>query len=261
MPSSLPPPPAQTNKLTLPPRKSSKPSGSTPAKPTTSAPPPPFAPPKGFTPLPPTAAAPLATTVFSPSALGGKQIWYITAPASLPLHALTSVSLPAVLAGQPVLTHRGQDYGFIRDDAGAAPTHTHILVPAPAARQRGWPAYAECARGVDQTLHLQQLVELPGLVAEAAGRATVPAKARPGRVQPQGLRMRFRPMGFGEGATGEIGEEESEEEAGPVFKKHKAAAVGEEEEGRRKKQKGEKSEKHKGEKSEKKRKDKRTASS
>lgn len=65
-------------------------------------------------------------------------------------------------------------------------------------------------RPLDRILHLQQIVELPsvhnsaGSATQSNPKATVPAK-KPVRQQPKGLKMRFRPIGFGTGAVGDIG--------------------------------------------------------
>ena len=56
-------------------------------------------------------------------------------------------------------------------------------------------------------------MKLPGVhgsngVAANAGKASIPAK-KPIRQQPSGLKMRFRPIGFGDGETGKIGSSSS----------------------------------------------------
>src|ERR1700709_1085338 len=64
---------------------------------------------------------------------------------------------------------------------------------------------------MDQVLHLQQIVQLPGVkdgADPATLRSTVPT-GKPIRQQPLGLKMRFRPIGFGTGKTGNIGSSSS----------------------------------------------------
>jgi hypothetical protein len=56
-------------------------------------------------------------------------------------------------------------------------------------------------------------VQLPGVqnsnrIALSSSKATVPAR-KPIRKQPEGLKMRFRPIGFGDGETGKIGSSSS----------------------------------------------------
>lgn len=120
--------------------------------------------------------------------------------------------------------------------------HTRVLVP----RRDG--RYVAAPSRVARTLHLQHLVQLPELMQGAT--ATVPVARKPVRKQPGGLRMRFRPIGFGEGEAGVIGEESEGdvemEEAPRVFKKHRAVVMEEEEEGAaRKKHKSHEKEKKK----------------
>ena len=187
---------------------------------------------------------PQATSLLSAPALAAKQLWYITAPASVPISSIRSVSLRDVQAGRPAITVHGQSYGFVRPDSGAD-AHTRVLVP----RRDG--RYVPAPARVAQTLHLQHLVQLPELMREAA--ATVPVAEKPVRAQPSGLRMRFKPIGFGEGTTGTIGEESDGDvemvEAPRVFKKHRALVVDEEAEeeegGSRKKHKSHDKEKKK----------------
>lgn len=69
------------------------------------------------------------------------------------------------------------------------------------------------SKDIDQIFHLQQVVKLPGVrdtssTRATSSRATIPTK-KPARQQPQGLKMRFRPIGFGDGETGKIGSSSS----------------------------------------------------
>src|SRR6516164_3177590 len=48
--------------------------------------------------------------VFGRSNLAGKQLWYITAPASVPISAVKQVSLQDVQLGKPALSLGGHDY-------------------------------------------------------------------------------------------------------------------------------------------------------
>jgi len=87
----------------------------------------------------------------------------------------------------------GQVNMFLEDNTFIQPTN---FLPAP--------------REIDQILHLQHIVKLPGVHEGVASNvtstsmSTTPAKP-PARPQPKGLKMRFRPLGFGSGKTGEIG--------------------------------------------------------
>jgi len=68
------------------------------------------------------------------------------------------------------------------------------------------------SKGIDNILHLQQVVKLPNMNEDStASQATVPAK-KPVRQQPKGLKMRFKPSGFGDGETGKIGSSSEDDE-------------------------------------------------
>jgi hypothetical protein len=193
---------------------------------------------------------PKAAEIFSPANLAGKQIWYITAPSTVPISSIKSVNLSAVAAGKPAMEIDGNEYGFVKDERTDA--HTRLVVPTKAG------TYVTSQRPVDSILHLQYVARLPAVDGE---QATIPVSKKPVRPQPKGLRMRFKPSGFGEGDAGVIGEEsddEMEEEAQPVFKKHKSSKDSEKE--KKKKDKDHrKDKKDKKDKKEKKEKPKSTA--
>jgi hypothetical protein len=66
--------------------------------------------------------------VFGRSNLTGKQLWYITAPASVPISAVKQVSLQDVQLGKPALSLDGRNYGFVQDQAGDR-DFTKVLIP------------------------------------------------------------------------------------------------------------------------------------
>jgi hypothetical protein len=66
---------------------------------------------------------------------------------------------------------------------------------------------------IDHVLHIQQIVKLPGIhdsssMTTSLSNTTARAK-KPVRQQPPGLKMRFRPIGFGDGEPGRIGSSSS----------------------------------------------------
>lgn len=208
----------------------STPAKAAPSKINKAAPPPPFVPPTGFDALKPT-SAPKIAKLLSADKLAGKQIWYITAPASIPITSLKEISLRDVEKGKPAITLNGTDYGFVKD-AGAEKDGAKLLVP-----NKDGKKYEASQRGIDQVLHLQQVVSLEGMMTEE--KATVPAPKKFVRQQPKGLRMRFKPIGFGDEEPGRIGESDGEQndvemaDAPRVLNKHKVTE--EEEEGSPKK--------------------------
>jgi hypothetical protein len=69
-----------------------------------------------------------ASQLFRKSNLAGKQIWYFTAPASVPVSSIEQMSLQDAKEGNPIFSHEGSEYGFIQDSA-ADTTYTKIMVP------------------------------------------------------------------------------------------------------------------------------------
>lgn len=77
---------------------------------------------------------------------------------------------------------------------------------------------------INQTLHLQHIVKLPNEGPQESGsqvtsKATIPTQ-KPVRQQPVGLRMRFLPIGFGNGEAGNLGSSDEDEymDDAPVFR-------------------------------------------
>ncbi|KAG9725835.1 hypothetical protein KCU59_g15012, partial [Aureobasidium melanogenum] len=69
-------------------------------------PPQPFVPPPGYKALnTKSALAKTANSLFDPSTISSKQIWHITAPSSVPLSQIKSVSLSAIQSHQTILSH------------------------------------------------------------------------------------------------------------------------------------------------------------
>ena len=147
------------------------------------------------------------------SEVGNRPVWYITAPASLPLSTLKEFSMSAIGQGTPVMNHRGRDYGISKTKM-QGPKQETVLQPSGGA-------------GTMQQSPLQfsqsyQIYELPiNARQEDTGTAHTPLTAvefvpgryaKPVRQQPQGLRMRYHPFGTQHStaveATGSDGEEQ-----------------------------------------------------
>lgn len=60
----------------------------------------------------------------------GKQIWYFTAPASIPIEVVEKLEIPLDRAqkGQSILSHNGDDYGVAFEDASTART-IKLVIP------------------------------------------------------------------------------------------------------------------------------------
>ncbi|KAH7138043.1 DNA-directed RNA polymerase I subunit RPA34.5-domain-containing protein [Dendryphion nanum] len=171
----------------------------------------PYVPPKGFSAVP----KPLKTTseaaqIFQD--LEGKQVWHITAPAGVSMSDLERITMSKVLEGQPVLNHKGSDYGLISRDDHQEGSRA-VLIP----QQNG---YKSVLMPISQTFHLQQVLRLPKLSSlqtdpskgsEAAASITRSTIRAP-RPQVRGLKMRFHLSAFGDEAPGTIGQSDGEEE-------------------------------------------------
>jgi hypothetical protein len=176
-------------------------------------PPLPFAPPPGYKALnTKSALAKTANSLFDPSTISSKQIWHITAPSSVPLSSIKSVSLSAIQSHQTVLSHDGTDYNLAEEPTNNA----RVLLPSSRSD-----AYTTVEVPVSKTLHLQQTIRLPNLSAyqtdpntgsNAAASLRTPAVSAP-RPQPKGMKMRYKPPGFGDEDPGMIGSSEDESDA------------------------------------------------
>lgn len=63
------------------------------------------------------------------SSLKGKQIWYFTAPSSIPMSKIEQMSLADADAGKAILSYEGGNYGFVKDSTGDI-NYTQIMVPS-----------------------------------------------------------------------------------------------------------------------------------
>lgn len=89
-------------------------------------PPAPFKPPRGFELASKDSDDTTISNLFSKSNLSGKEIWYITAPASVPASAITKISIEHSKGG---ISHNGKDYAFIQDN-GDEKKATKLLIPS-----------------------------------------------------------------------------------------------------------------------------------
>ena len=88
----------------------------------------PYKPPSGFELASLKDEAPEASQLFKKSNLEGKQIWYMTAPASVPISSIQKTSLVKITNGNAVLSHNGNDYRIIQDSSEDI-TYTKVMVP------------------------------------------------------------------------------------------------------------------------------------
>ncbi|KAI9834203.1 MAG: hypothetical protein M1819_003041 [Sarea resinae] len=192
---------------------------------------PPYEPPHGFQAVQTSPhSSSRASRLFTTSNLAGKQLWHISAPASVPITAIKEVALDAVQQGEAVVHHKGADYGFVCEES-ATKMPTKVLAPS----QTG-DGYKPVQAEIAQTLHMQQIVHLPILARHnaepAEGSSHVPSASsmrpqKPARPQPKGLKMRYLPTGFGNekpGTTGadasssDVSDEEDNDDTSATFK-------------------------------------------
>lgn len=156
----------------------------------------PYKPPPGFEPASISVhPSSKLSEIFAPSNLTGKQIWHITAPASVPLASIKEIRGKSIENGTSVLTHNGANYGLLPDADGEQAGDYALLLPTAQSND-----YSSSKRSINQTLHLQKFVSLPSHAAPptvprpdaTAAPVSYKEKSRP---QPQGLKMRYHPFG------------------------------------------------------------------
>jgi DNA-directed RNA polymerase I subunit RPA34.5 len=87
----------------------------------------PFRPPNGFQEIQPGLLDFTSDTLKTVSKdLTGKQVWHITAPASIPMSSITVFDVDAVRRGDPVFVHRKKQYCF----SPSANDVQHLLLPS-----------------------------------------------------------------------------------------------------------------------------------
>lgn len=137
----------------------------------------------------------------------GKQIWHISAPSNFSLSTLKELSLDSIRSGQPVAVQDDIEYVW-SEDTDLSGAKTTLMIPS-------GDGYKPTEHKISRSLHLQQKIGLPNLSirqadqgagssAAALPRAPPVSTARP---QPEGLRMRYKPPGFGRARPGILGSE------------------------------------------------------
>ncbi|KAF2664264.1 hypothetical protein BT63DRAFT_444037 [Microthyrium microscopicum] len=157
----------------------------------------PFVPPLGFAPA---ETATISSALhFNAETLQGKELFYISAPANVPMEELTALSWQAAEQGEEILSYRDTSYGLTFDDATRK--GLRVLLPA-----KG--GYRSVHAKVQHVLHMQEIPNLKRPNPDPLDREH-PNKI-PRRRQPKGMRMRFKPMGFGAGDIRRGGEAEDD---------------------------------------------------
>ncbi|KAL8708777.1 MAG: hypothetical protein Q9225_007555 [Loekoesia sp. 1 TL-2023] len=132
--------------------------------------------------------------LFAKENLQRKQIWHITAPASVPISSIKEVPIRKVDSGGSILSYKDADYGLVTE-ADENPNEKVLLIPS--SEDNG---YRVADANITRTVHLQQIVKLPSLSSKPGvlvngTTETVKTHVKVIRQQPEGLRMRYRPFG------------------------------------------------------------------
>jgi len=158
---------------------------------------PPYEPPEGFE------AATIAHTpssqvgeIFMPENLGGKQVWHITTPASVPIESVKHVSAQSIQDGSSILSYKGAEYGLVSGIADESAHSRGLLLPC---SERN--SYRPANVSISNTLHLQQLVGLPTLTSTSdtplnGSMYGLERSTKPRNEQPPRLKMRYHAFGI-----------------------------------------------------------------
>lgn len=149
--------------------------------------------------------------------LGGKEVWHITAHASVPIQSIRNFSIKAAMTGKTIHSKDGVEFKLTQEKPDA--TAAKRLLTARTSEME-----FRCLREpIRRTFHLQRAEDVQEAVArklqqqqqtEAASNASPsnPGEAhKPRRPQPKGLRLRYTPFGAQDGPLGTIGSSASEE--------------------------------------------------
>ncbi|KAK3385026.1 DNA-directed RNA polymerase I subunit RPA34.5-domain-containing protein [Podospora didyma] len=130
----------------------------------------------------------------------GKQIWFFTMPASVPVEVIQqhSVPLDKLQAGKPMFAHDGADYtGEFQEAAG----HTiKVFIPASSGKK-----YKMIEEPLDQVLHIKRVTRFGDESTQPPAALPPVLSSKPPRAQPKGLKPRNFPIGVPGGITGKIG--------------------------------------------------------
>ncbi|KAL8771679.1 MAG: hypothetical protein Q9209_002870 [Squamulea sp. 1 TL-2023] len=131
---------------------------------------------------------------FGKEALQGKQIWYITTPAGVPISSIREVPIRKVAEGNSIISYKSDDYGLFTE-ADSIDREKLLLLPSLEDND-----YRPAGIRIEKTLHLQQIAKLPASAHKEGalpnGVTNTPkTHVKIVRQQPENLRMRYRPFG------------------------------------------------------------------
>ncbi|OAA45845.1 RNA polymerase I, subunit RPA34.5 [Beauveria brongniartii RCEF 3172] len=118
----------------------------------------------------------------------GKQLWYFTLPANVPVSVVENLEFPLDSSQQcgSILRQNGEDYGVSFDSM--PPTKSvQILIPS-----ADGSTYEPARHAVNEVMQIRRITEIGVTTATPAAVGSSTKVARP---QPKGLTARFRPIG------------------------------------------------------------------
>ncbi|KAM3499122.1 hypothetical protein MY10362_007600 [Beauveria mimosiformis] len=118
----------------------------------------------------------------------GKQLWYFTLPANVPVSVVENLEFPLDSSQQcgSILSQNGEDYGISFDSM--PPTKSvQILIPS-----ADGSTYEPSRHAVNEVMQIRRITEIGVTTATPAAVGSSTKVARP---QPKGLTARFRPIG------------------------------------------------------------------
>jgi hypothetical protein len=143
--------------------------------------------------------------------LTGKQIWHISAPADVSLESLKTFPIRAALNGEPILNSNGTSYCFTKGPS----TAKFLLTP-----DQTQDGYVPSEMAISRTFHLREMVNQSGKSKGTEANASTPIyfefqpddelPQKTKRMQPEGLRMRYKPFGTIHPSPGKFDAERSE---------------------------------------------------
>ncbi|KAG8407494.1 hypothetical protein J3459_018449 [Metarhizium acridum] len=127
--------------------------------------------------------------ICSQANLQGKQVWYFTVPANVPISVVQNMEIPMnqSQSGDSIFSHNGEDYG-ISVDSMTPKSSIQILIPSSDGTR-----YRSASRPIDQVMQVKKITQLgQGLGATSS---VGPTPKPPARQQPEGLKARYQPYG------------------------------------------------------------------
>ncbi|KAL1892423.1 hypothetical protein Cpir12675_004537 [Ceratocystis pirilliformis] len=188
--------------------------------------------------------------LFSQATSSGKQLWYFTAPADVPITLVESMEIPldqAMAGGEASFKHQGEDFA-VEVDQVASNRNMALMIPSGPSDDK----YNCDVRRANAVFSLRRVVP-----TSTISNITITATKKTYRPQPRGMKMRFRPIGVPADADmGHMTYDDSDDESvaapSPKKRKHKETMADDQSKKKRKEKSSSDSKKERKEKKEKK---------